>query len=208
MIVIIDAKAFDELKELRHLLLYQNKINTLPVGVFKSLIKLELLDIMQNKLKVIESYIWLGLNSLQELRIQAPGDIFPGFAHLPKIYTLVLDIKLLVDFRSHILNGSSFPDTESPPTLAIETDISTLMETCNVNTCWLKEARQKGFIVLNKTTGEVLYPLAAKSTKGLGEQKSLNFLLFLSWCFSSVRNFRSVSDIPLEYEERAFIPGL
>ena len=151
--------ALHNLYSVEILVLCNNNISVIVPGVFCSQKKLKHLDLGDNGLTQISGEIWVGLTSLETLRISGNRlqSLPPNaFSNLPELKVLAVGYPLLVKEKQKLFAPNTFPNSKKQPQIGLEEDDNFLV--CNSSSCWLKEKEEKGLLVHYQKNGRPSRP--------------------------------------------------
>ena len=155
-IQILDNNSFTGLNDLTDLSLSNNHISDITPGTFQDQKNLTYLDLGYNNLTSINGTMWVGLDSVETIRLTG-NDIkiigTNGFSHLPELKFIIMSITVVKTHAKTILANTTYPNTKQPVYLAIEGDNYT--RKCDESECWLKELEE---------TGQIMYTLPYGTT--------------------------------------------
>ena len=127
---------------------------TIVPGVFRNQTELRRLDLGENNLTTINDTMWVGLSSLEILRITGNKlhNIPPrSFSNLPELKILAVGFTLLKREKQKLFDANTFPSSKTQPQIGLEHDNNTLV--CNSSNCWLKEKEDQGLLVHYEKNG-------------------------------------------------------
>ena len=151
----LNKDSFERLAHLEVIVLSDNKITDIPPGTFRAQKKLTYLDLSHNNLSSITGEMLVGLESHTKLKISGNSlqTISPQtFLNLPKLETLVVDLKTLNSQKDIFTN----PDSKFPPEIVPVLEENYLK--CDNSNCWLKRLESKGMFQHYMKDGELMRP--------------------------------------------------
>ena len=149
MIQNLSNTSFSGYNNIKILLLSNNTLKTIEAGTFNDLGILYYLDLGENDLTTIHGDIWVGLYSLETIRIShnpLNTKSSVGFPNLPDLRLVLVDLVILKALNKELSAPANYPDTKTQPKLGLEEDDLP----CDNNMCWLKKLEDKGLMALTR----------------------------------------------------------
>ena len=118
---------------------------------------LSYLDLGGNDLTTIHGDIWVGLYSLETIRIShnpLNTKSSVGFPNLPDLRLVLVNLVILKALDKELSAPANYPDTKTQPKLGLEEDDLR----CDNSMCWLKKVEDKGLMAHYNRNGKVTRP--------------------------------------------------
>ena len=160
----LSNNSFSGLVLIQTLVLSDNKVQIIQTGTFKDQGNLLYLDLVENSLRTIEGNFWLGLNSLNTLRVSGKpirNMTSLGFSNLSNLTLLLVDQLTLKFIHGELSNPTNYPNTPTQPKLGLEGDRDL---TCDGTMCWLKRIEDKGMMRYYDVDGRLRRPRCQNKT--------------------------------------------